>query len=295
MIDVLARSLGELKIDTRCQAREYMDEQALEEYADAYRSGEMLPPLDVFEVDGELVVVDGFHRVEAARRAEVLTLAVRIVGQGSMADAEWHALASNQKHGLRRTREDKRRAVRRALELDPSRSNREIARHVGVSDPFVGKIRRNEVFSPSHAWLSTLAADIEEYVELLDQTNEAMQRRDDDAGLEFRAAASSLKRKIDPRTDALFKSDPAGSSVETVKLIIRMRDAWERALGALAELVVRQDRRIGELLAALPSPIRKTYLRVWGLQKTDPPAANRLLDEMGHAIDKRIAELKAAQ
>jgi hypothetical protein len=137
-------NLNDLKADTCCQARECMDERALEEYAEAYRAGEPLPPIEVFEVEAELVIVDGFHRHEAARRAGVLTLAVRIVGKGSMADAEWHALASNQKHGLRRTREDKRSAVRRAIEIDSGRSNREIARHVGVSDPFVGKIRSQQ-------------------------------------------------------------------------------------------------------------------------------------------------------
>jgi hypothetical protein len=60
-----------------------------------------------------------------------------------MADAEWYALSTNQKHGLRRTREDKRKAVSRALEIDPDRSDREIARHLGVSHPFVARLRRN--------------------------------------------------------------------------------------------------------------------------------------------------------
>jgi hypothetical protein len=121
-----------------------MDEQALEEYADAYRAGDTLPPLDVFEVEAELVIVDGFHRHEAARRAKVATLPVRTVGKGSMADAEWHALGSNQKHGLRRTREDKRRAVWLALDLGDDRSNREIAKHIGVSHTFVANLRRVE-------------------------------------------------------------------------------------------------------------------------------------------------------
>jgi len=136
------RTLDDLKADPRCQARESMNQEALSEYQAGYEAGDTLPPIDVFDVDGEPVIVDGFHRFEAARRAGVLTLAVRIVGKGTMIEAQWHALASNQKHGLRRTREDKRRAVELALELDPDRSNREIARHLGVSDPFVGKMRR---------------------------------------------------------------------------------------------------------------------------------------------------------
>ena len=144
MSDTMEKPIADLIVDPRCQARECMDEQALAEYADAYRAGEALPPLGVFEVEAELVIVDGFHRHEAAKRAGVATLPVRTVGKGSMADAEWHALGSNQKHGLRRTCEDKRRAVWLALDLGDDRSNREIAKHIGVSHTFVANLKRVE-------------------------------------------------------------------------------------------------------------------------------------------------------
>ena len=55
----------------------------------------------------------------------------------------WLALTTNQKHGLRRSRADLQRIVRLAL-LHPNGadlSDREIARHCGVSDKTVGKIR----------------------------------------------------------------------------------------------------------------------------------------------------------
>jgi hypothetical protein len=137
----MEKAVADLKADTRCQARERMDEQAIEDYADLYRAGEALPPLDVFEVKGELVIVDGFHRHEAARWARVATLPVRVVGKGSMADAKYCSLGSNQTHGLQRTRSDKRRAVRLALDLDDDLSNREIAKHIGVSHTFVANCR----------------------------------------------------------------------------------------------------------------------------------------------------------
>jgi hypothetical protein len=69
-------------------------------------------------------------------------LPVRVVGKGSMADAKYCSLGSNQTHGLRRTRRDKRRAVRLALDLDDDLSNREIAKHIGVSHTFVANCRR---------------------------------------------------------------------------------------------------------------------------------------------------------
>lgn len=66
------------------------------------------------------------------------------IRSGTRTDAEWLALTANQKHGLRRTNKDKQLVVRQAL-LHPygvSLSNREIARHCGVSDKTVGKARR---------------------------------------------------------------------------------------------------------------------------------------------------------
>jgi len=44
-----------------------------------------------------------------------------------------------------RSNDDKRKAVLRTLELAPDWSNRQIAKHVGVSDPFVGACRSPEV------------------------------------------------------------------------------------------------------------------------------------------------------
>ena len=91
---------------------------------------------------GEVFVWDGTHRGEAAKKAGT-TLFVNI-RSGTRTDAEWLALTANQKHGLRRTTKDKQRVVRQAL-LHPygvNLSNREIARHCGVSDKTVGKARR---------------------------------------------------------------------------------------------------------------------------------------------------------
>jgi hypothetical protein len=118
-----------------------MNWETISEYCAFFRGGETPPPLEVFEVEGELVVVDGFHRLEAGRRAGVVTLPVKIVGKGSMADAQRHALGTNQKPGLPRTRADKRRAVKMALDLYDGQSNRQIAKHVGVSHVFVANVR----------------------------------------------------------------------------------------------------------------------------------------------------------
>ena len=67
-------------------------------------------------------------------------------------DAQDYALAANANHGLRRTNEDKRKAVHTALLMErwAMRSNVAISEHVGVSDKLVGKIR-NELDSSTDA------------------------------------------------------------------------------------------------------------------------------------------------
>jgi hypothetical protein len=162
MSDIIETPIADLVVDARCQARERMSGETVEEYADLYRAEEPLPPLEVFDVDGALVVVDGFHRLDAAFRAAgslagVATLPVKVVGHGSMEDAVWYALGTNQRHGLKRSRADKRKAVRMALELDMDRSDREIARQAGVSHTMVSRARRGEQLR-----LAEVAADPEE-------------------------------------------------------------------------------------------------------------------------------------
>ncbi|MBP8292974.1 MAG: hypothetical protein KAX65_09385, partial [Caldilineaceae bacterium] len=80
---------------------------------------------------------DGYHRLAAWRklRGDGVLVDVR-VHQGSQADAQWASYAANRAHGLRRTNEDKSRAVQAALKHPngASRSNREIGRYLGVDE-----------------------------------------------------------------------------------------------------------------------------------------------------------------
>jgi hypothetical protein len=85
---------------------------------------------------------DGFHRFYAARRAgETTMLAEQRVG--TRRDALLYACAANASHGLRRTNDDKRKAVSTMLgdEEWGDWSNRKIARHCGVDEKMVRSLR----------------------------------------------------------------------------------------------------------------------------------------------------------
>jgi hypothetical protein len=98
-------------------------------------------PCKVVRVGHELIIVDGFHRLEATRRACRSRILAEIV-DGTRVDALRAALSANSQHGARLTNADKRRKVTVALsdETIGKLSNRQIADLCGVSDRFVAEV-----------------------------------------------------------------------------------------------------------------------------------------------------------
>jgi hypothetical protein len=139
-----ARAIEDLILDPRCQAREHFDDEVIEAYREAYADGVELPPIEVVDVGGELLAVDGFHRISGALKAGHEFIRVHIVEKAEDVErAQWIALSKNCKHGLRRTSRDKRKVVRLALEngIGQEQSSRTIADHVGVHHSTVQRIR----------------------------------------------------------------------------------------------------------------------------------------------------------
>lgn len=134
--------LDQITIDDAMQARVQVDDSIVEEYAELMRAGHNFPSVEVVH-DAKAkkhYVVDGFHRLAAARRAGIKTIGA-IVTDGSMDEARWLSCGANKNHGLRRTNADKRKAVRAALMARPELSDTVLASHVGVSNGTVGNYR----------------------------------------------------------------------------------------------------------------------------------------------------------
>lgn len=144
-IETIKIPIEDVVLDERCQARADVDHDAVNEYAEAYKTGKTLPPPEVFRVSGKLYAVDGYHRIPAAFKAGIDFLRVAVVGDGTIDDAIWYATGVNQAHGVRRTNADKRRAVRMALNspIGQEQSTAALAEHLGVSRPFVSKLRED--------------------------------------------------------------------------------------------------------------------------------------------------------
>lgn len=132
-----------IRVDGGTQSRAALDEDRIEEYKQAMLGGAQFPPLVVAYDGTEYWLVDGFHRLEASRRADLEQVKCE-VHQATQDDARWMSCAVNATHGLNRTNADKRRAVTTALNHPKAAglSDRAIAAHCGVGHVFVASIRR---------------------------------------------------------------------------------------------------------------------------------------------------------
>lgn len=137
--------LKKIRLDGNTQPRVELDRSLVLEYARLYESGVELPPIEVTFDGADYWLTDGFHRRWGAEKAGRDSLKCRITF-GTLDDARWSSYAANKGHGLRRTNEDKKKAVIAALKHPngAQRSDRSIAEHVGVSHPMVIKYR-NEI------------------------------------------------------------------------------------------------------------------------------------------------------
>lgn len=135
--------LDRIRLDGATQPRAKLQTEVIEEYAEQMRDGVVFPSITVFFDGSEYWLADGFHRVHAARRIRPSEPIEAKIIQGTKAEAQWYSFGVNKTHGLRRTREDRVRAIRAALQHTEAtgRSDSDIARHVGVSHPTVAKYR----------------------------------------------------------------------------------------------------------------------------------------------------------
>ncbi|MEU6667474.1 ParB/RepB/Spo0J family partition protein [Streptomyces sp. NPDC046727] len=102
-------------------------------------SDEELPPVIVHAAT--LRVIDGTHRVRAAVLRGQTTIPARFY-EGPERDAFVVAVASNVRHGLPLSREERLAAARRVVDSHPHWSDRAIAHVTGLSATTIGKIRR---------------------------------------------------------------------------------------------------------------------------------------------------------
>jgi hypothetical protein len=131
-----------IRIDGGTQPRAAISESVVSEYADALHAGVTLPPIDLFFDGVEYWLADGFHRYHAAMQLGVDRIDSEL-HIGTRREAVLFSVSANQSHGLRRTNEDKRKAVMTLVEDSEwgAWSGREIARRCGVDQSYANKLK----------------------------------------------------------------------------------------------------------------------------------------------------------
>lgn len=133
------------------QARVRMDEDLIQTLESVYRKEQTLyahPILVWKQEDGRWLVIDGHHRLEAAKRAGLEEINAKEpfyphmkAGYGWL-DAQKVSITTNARHGARLTRADVTRAVGLLLARDPAMGPEEIARVVNRSKSVVYECMR---------------------------------------------------------------------------------------------------------------------------------------------------------
>lgn len=131
-------NLREIDFRPAARVRHKLNNRVVREYARQAKL-KKFPPLLLVRVDGILYCVDGRHRAEAYKLRNMTMVLCRII-DGTHDDVVRLALQSNTSNGLHRSRDDKRAAVRWAMEQYPDDSYHAIAKLCDVSRPFVKKM-----------------------------------------------------------------------------------------------------------------------------------------------------------
>jgi len=146
MTDLIPTS--SIKADPRLQARAvHLDENHVDSLVRAIGVNPGLlddHPIQLADVDNELLIVDGFHRHAAATKQGLPAIPAVIVAK-NWHEALKHAVTSNDHEGsaMKRTTADRRRALELLLADAKYRelSNAQLAAMVGVTAPTVGNLR----------------------------------------------------------------------------------------------------------------------------------------------------------
>ncbi len=139
-----AIAISKLRRDGGTQFRVDLHDDVVEEYAAALKRGDKFPAVVVFHDGTDHWLADGFHTVKAheTNKAKEVEADIRA---GTQRDAVLYAATeANRSHGVRFSNEEKEKRVTAVLKDSEwvKWSDSEIARQCGVSQPFVGKLRK---------------------------------------------------------------------------------------------------------------------------------------------------------
>lgn len=102
--------LSKISIKKEMHFRAELKENVVDAYARGISNWGPKSALDVFDVDGELILVDGFHRAAAYKKAGIEDVVAKI-RKGTLQSATQFSILANRDHGYRQSKDDRDTAM----------------------------------------------------------------------------------------------------------------------------------------------------------------------------------------
>lgn len=197
--------LGAIEVDDSLQPRS--DGLSEEHVLALMETPEDWPPIMVAHVDDANVLIDGFHRHDAARRLGYESIAAKVFYPDQNTDLFRIAFSLNIQHGRPLTRRDRNAYAAHLLQRYPELSDREIGRRCGLHHETVGAIRnRRTTFRAAEHKPGALPGD----VGLLDPIRRAKATRAKDDRRLRRAPGDRARRSFEDGSSLdRWPDDPA--------------------------------------------------------------------------------------
>jgi hypothetical protein len=158
-LSVTTLPIGQITIDEGLQPRR--DGLSEEHVAALMETPEDWPAIMVAHIGGRNLMVDGFHRFEAAQRLGYESIAAKVFYPDGNTDLFRVAFSLNIQHGRPLTRRDRNAYADDLLQSHPDLSDREIGRRCGLHHETVGAIRnRRRDFAPADRKAGALPRDV---------------------------------------------------------------------------------------------------------------------------------------
>ena len=264
--------IKDIEVDTSLQARVRMSEPVLQEYSALLMEGVSFPPVVLFDDGDKKYLVDGFHRVYAAKRVGRDHIQAEL-HRGSKHEGFMFSLRANAAHGLQRSNEDKRHGVLKLLEdfEYSDKSDREIAALCAVSHTFVARIRAG-MKTASVRKPNLMAKPVNSF-------------------LKAPAEVATLppEEEYDQRDDVLLELAEANEAL-TDRLSIQAMDATDEEKVLAAETIanLREENRILTIECNSLKQSRNTYMN----QAAEAIKQCSKYQHVVKKLNKQIAELQ---
>jgi len=274
---IISIQIKDIEVDTSLQARVRMSEPVLQEYSALLMEGVSFPPVVIFDDGAKKYLVDGFHRVYAAKRVGRDRMQAEL-HRGSKHEGFMYSLSANAAHGLQRTNEDKRHGVLKLLEdfEYSDKSDREIAALCAVSHTFVARIRAG-MKTASVRKPNLMAKPANPFIKATAEV-----------------ATLPPEEEYDQRDDVLLELAEANEAL-TDRLSIQAMDATDEEKELAAETIanLREENRILTIECNSLKHSRNTYMNKCSEAVKQCNIYRNMLKKLNKQVEELQAKLKS--